>query len=199
MHEPPCWPWVRSTNQTPSGNSSSRLVAACNAKRVLPMPPSPRSVTSRTSDREPGQHLRQRARPVGVPLHQRHLVIPLEARQVLALQLLDARFRAVLGIDQVADHLDHRPAVIIGSRLSRCVVQAAGEPAQITGVLRRRSISSAVPPTAAIGGPRPLCFQTQRRAQAGQIFLLTLSHLFAAETEKSAGPGGQGHLVGDCI
>ena len=42
---------LRSTNQAPSGNASSRSAAACNARRVLPTPPGPVMVKSRTSSR----------------------------------------------------------------------------------------------------------------------------------------------------
>ena len=40
---------ARSTNQTPSAKSSSSAAATCSARRVLPMPPGPVSVTRRTS------------------------------------------------------------------------------------------------------------------------------------------------------
>ena len=39
------------TNQTPSGYSSARLAATCSARRVLPVPPGPVSVSSRGSSR----------------------------------------------------------------------------------------------------------------------------------------------------
>src|SRR5947209_12516944 len=41
---------ARGTKQTPSGNTSSSSVATCTPRRVLPMPPMPVSVTSRTHD-----------------------------------------------------------------------------------------------------------------------------------------------------
>ena len=41
----------RRTNQTPSGNASTSSAATWMARRVLPMPPGPVSVTSRTSSR----------------------------------------------------------------------------------------------------------------------------------------------------
>ena len=41
----------RRTNQTPSANASTSSAATCSARRVLPMPPGPVSVTSRTSSR----------------------------------------------------------------------------------------------------------------------------------------------------
>ena len=46
---------LRSTNQAPSGNASSRSAATCKARRVLPTPPGPVIVSRRTSS--PSQQL----------------------------------------------------------------------------------------------------------------------------------------------
>ena len=93
QHEPGSRSGASGTQKTPSGKRSDASAAACNASRVLPVPPGPVSVSRRTSPRDssstsaqlslPAQERRRgnrQVRPVQAPQRRKVAVTELEIR-----------------------------------------------------------------------------------------------------------------------